>query len=238
MPPKQEPISLDDDLGVVYKLTEAQIQKIITLLDQKSPTKKAIREHSPEGFLRVLNVYSKVLNAPGQPQRVLEIIAPVEEWFREKIPRVETRTGYKAFLTVSEEALHGRTVSLPTDSEVGRMMAILNSKRAVNGYHCEPSLGGKELAPKLRVFLLNREQLLLDSTGDWDDWLYVIRCLLGSLEEQANAISGAGNLWGNLPWEKISQHLPEIKKRLKSFDNLLRENIPSDVKVPGIKKKK
>lgn len=236
MPSESEELSLSNDLSVLRDLTSSRVAEISKLLDRARPSKTSIKKHTPEAVLRLLLVYSKLLEATDLSEQNVDVLSSLREWFDENIPDVERLAGFEEFLELGQVALGDHSVSLSTTLDETRR-AITTSMKSINSYFCYPSLAKTELSPNLRVFLLNEADVVLDSTGDWDDWLYVIKCLLNSLEKQSRSIDGTSAPWKTIPWEKVASHMSQIKKDLKSFNATLNENIPADVNVPGLKKK-
>lgn len=238
MPKKQEKTpSLQKDMEVLSGLGDSRVQNIVKLLKQKRPPVAKILEHTPAGFLRLMLVYSKLLEAPDASAEAKEAAGPVTKWFEEKIPDVTSLPGFKTILKQSVKAMGTTTVSIPRASS-DFQRNISKSMGIVNAFHVIPFLAGEDLLPSLRVFMRNRDHVLLDSSGDWDDWLYVVKCLLISMEEQSESLAKSPSSWKSIDWEKVTMHLPEIKKALRSFDGRIKDNAPSNVRVSGRRKKK
>lgn len=238
MPPRQkEKLSFDKDMDVLKALEESQVQQIVKLLNRKRPNKVQVRKHAPAGFLRLLIVYSKLLGTADATEEAKQLASPMTEWFEEKIPNVEARPGYVPFLELSEEVLGGATVNIPSasDRSMRAMQKSLGSIDGVGSYH---SLVGAEHIPHLRVFLRNGDDVLLDSTGDWDDWLYVIKSLVVALEEQSGSLAETPNAWNGIAWQKVLDHLKVIKKELRTFDKRIRDNAPPKTRTASRRKNK
>ncbi len=237
MSPREQELSFEKDMEVLTGLGDSQVQEIVMLLNRKRPTKAEIRKNAPGGFLRLLLVYAKLLETTDVSDETKRAATPLSNWFEEKIPDVRSLPGYDAFLKQCEEAMGPATVSIPSASTDSRRN-ISESMGVVNVFNAIPFLAGEDLTPSLRVFLMNRDHVLFDSSGDWDDWLYVVKCLLLSLEKQSESLAKSPDSWKGVPWEKAIEHLRDIKRALRSFDKRIRDNAPSDVKVPGRRKKK
>jgi hypothetical protein len=235
MPPEE--ISFQKDLDALKGLSDSQVQEIIRLLKKKRPLKSDIIKHAPASFLRLLLVYSKILETPDITDEAKEAIAPVRTWFDEKIPDIMKLLGIGVLLKQGKEAMEGATVNIPKDSD-NSIKNISASMGIVTGFNKIPFLFGDDFKPGLRVFLMNREHVLLDSSGDWDDWLYVVKCLVVSVEEQAQDLAKTPIAWKSVPWRKVLKHFSEIKKALRSLDRRIEENAPPNMKATGRGKKK
>jgi len=232
-----EDISFSKDMETLQELNEDTIQAIVNLLKKKRPTQRDIKKHAPDGFLRLLLIYSKIIVTSDIAIEARDASNSVLNWFNKNIPNVMNFPGIEVFLKLAKEALGGGTVRIPKTSD-DSATSFSRSYGRINSFHALPYLAGNNLLPSLRIFLMNREYVLLDSSGDWDDWLYVVRGILVSLDDQAKSLTKTPDAWKDIPWDKVHKHLTDIKKNLSKFDKCIKENLPKEMKVSSRKQKK
>jgi hypothetical protein len=233
----QKNVSLENDLASLQNISESEIGTIIALMKKSRPQTAKIHECADDSFLRLLCVYVKAYETENLSEEVKVALAPIIDWFSDNIPEVLTLPGLEAFLKAGKKALYGRSIDLQGKSSAfGKK--ISESLGTISRFYAHKQLEGDDFQPTLRVFFGHRDTLLLDSQGDWDDWLYLTKCLLVALKDQADEIECYPFAWKNIPWEKVNDHLAVINEALRSFERHVREHNPNTtVKSRKTKKK-
>ena len=205
------------DVSFLRALSSDSLAEITRLLKQKRPRKSAIESSVPEEFLRALFIYVRVLSNPETPESMMRNLADVGRWFESSFPDLVRQPGFDQFMEFAERAMEGYQLVPTEDSTTDVMMeSLLASVGNITGFTSQQALTGPSFTPTLRVFLFHNDKLLLDSTGDWDDWLQLVKHLLASLDGQATSLSKHMEV-GEAIKEELSAQLDEIERRITSL---------------------
>lgn len=213
------PFTPASDLAFVRSMTSIQLRTIRAALKKERGTvgvKTGIG--IPEEFIRLLFVYSNYLEHPRRPNELPRTLSDILDWFKHNLPGVENLPGYTKLLAAGREVM--KDIEIEIGDESVRHEAIVRSVGEIDGYACYPSFGGPNMSPMIRSFFFNGDYLLFDSTGDWNNWLYVTRCLLTSINDQAEAMAQFQKL-DRFDWSKATEEIAEIESRVKSIRKFL-----------------
>lgn len=213
------------DLKLLESLDTVAIEKILELLNQTAPNRTTVEAVVPVFFLRLLHVYKVKIFFPERCMEVRDEIAPVVQWFEEHIPDVFEKPGIDSFMRAAAQALKDHSASPSGSSPLKK--GVSRSLGRINALSHTPFLASEELLPSLRVFFMNNEEVILDSSGDWDDWLFVVSSLLRVIDKQAKSIGSFPEAWASVPWDNVRDYMLEIRKCLESLELQLQEHDPA-----------
>ncbi len=235
-----ESFDASQDAVELQSIKADTVDQITRLFGQSAPKPPRLVKVLPPYFRRLLLVYDTLITSMSEEQlsklKDHEEAGPLLDWFRKYLPGVEDKPGYgRVIRWATDEA---KKEGLDTDALVGKESASeeVLSLAGINSFSSQQYLLGEKLVPVLRVFLKNKDKILLDSTGDWDDWMFVAKCVLGAMDSQSASIENFDKAWENVPFEKVNKHLKLAKKSLRSFERRLKEKMPDSVSRPKKKK--
>lgn len=231
------------DLLSLLALDDRAIEKIHRLFEEPRPSAQKIEKELPFFFVKLFLGYIAAKDKYTDKELEEEANSEITqflEWFGTHLPGLKDQPGYttisKWALKVTKEAGPGSVdASRQNDSDREESLSVVNAMRSIPFY-------SESFSPHLRVFFKSNGRVVLDSTGDWDDWLFVVKSLTSLLESQATSMTEKiPDAWKRIPWEKVRRHTKDTKKALRGFEKLLKENDPqakAGKTVKGRSKKK
>lgn len=229
----EEKMSFGRDVELLYQLDRGIIEKISDLLDKRDISITVLKRHVPSYFQRMLVQYSTILEKASEQAiktgREDKEVDSFFRWFETNLPNIETKLGYSQLVDLSKQQLKNEGIEI-RGSLSQRRETDAETLGIINAVRCIPFLNGADFTPSIRALFKNGEHVLLDSSGDWDDWTFVISCLLNALSNQAESLRNVPQAWEEVPWEKVDKRLKESKKSIRAFEKILKEKMPKSSK--------
>lgn len=212
------------DFSILKTLSADTLAEISRLLKQKRPRESVVEAAVPEEFLRALFINVRVLNGPDRSESLEDDLADIGDWFESNFPGLMEAPGFGQFMKLAERSMENYQLVPTEDPTTDVMMkSLLASVGNITSFSSQPALTGSSFTPTLRVFLFNDDRVLLDSTGDWDDWLQLVRNLLKSLDEQARSLSEYMEI-GQVIEDNLSSQIDDIELHIASLRRFLCEH--------------
>lgn len=212
------------DLAVLESLSGERLRSLFKLLEHKSPRKSAISSRVPDEFLRLLYIYVDVLGDPSAPNHLVRGLTSIRDWFEATIPGLKEKPGFAKFIEAARSHMEAYTLAQDAEPLIDqRLKSLAASVGNITDFSSQPSLTGPDYTPTLRVFLFSDEHLLLDSTGEWNDWLYLSLQLITSINEQARGLPGQIEI-GDRFVSRLTSHLDGIEENVKLIRQFLVEH--------------
>lgn len=243
MPSKKSDTSFANDFAELKSLDGSTLRSFSETVGRKRLSEKQLNEALPDFFLRLLKVHDVIVEhlsrTTGEIKGELGGHKEFYEWFQKEFPGIRELPQYGRILQFVAESMGDFKISTEEDSEaddtlkhIAQSMAPINSVQGLN------QLFGESSTPHMRVFFLHNDRLLLDSTGDWDDWSYVARILIRMLSNHAMEIEDIPGAWEHINFEKVLKHVKETKKALNAFEKNLKAKMEPQAPRRKAKKRK